>query len=581
MAIIFYGILSESLVIGGIDRWIHVAGEPVVFCEKDENIGKFQTKLLGKYEVLSLDKALERYPDADIWVTYPKAAGTRNHLLTKLSPSKLHFLEDYASEAVVRELCKSNPLESGSLKTPTYRPSLPEGGYPKIPNITPEFLSMIKLPDEKCKKLNYLLVMPVMPRMASFTFTFQVGIAYISSALKASGRNLFTLNLDLDSTGNPYELLKKEIINNKIDVVMTGGVNSQYRNLKRIIDTAKKATPNIVTVVGGIIVTADPSGAMEALKTADYGIVGEGEISINALAYALETDSAMSDVEGVVFRQDGQWMVNGDSPAVSDLGILPYPDYEGFEYRKYLDIAKGQEKRAFINTSRSCVNKCSFCFSKHGKYRRLPIDDVFKQIDWMLSTYPDIRRLHLGDELSFSNPAYAIEFSNRIKPYNLSWRAAMRVDRINREMLVAMKDSGCKQILIGIESADNDVLKSMRKGITIEQVEKAIGYANEIGISMLGFLIFGDPAETMESALRSIKWYMKHKKNVGGMVVIRIDPGSHLYEVACEKGFITDRAEYIKQYKLSGSRLINLSKLTDLEFEMLPHLLDAVSKMQE
>ena len=558
---IFYGIPSENNVKRNIDKWINEAGEPDLFVEKDENLCIYKNKFLDKYDVVSFKEAMERFPNADVWVTWRKAEKTRKMLSAVLPAEKLHFLEDRSADSAYHVI--GTRLDTTG-----------------ISNITPAFLSMIKLLDEKCKKLNYLLVMPVMPRLDQFAFTFQTGIASVSSALKASGRKLFNLNLDLNSSGNPYDLLKNEIIKHKIDVVMTGGVNSQFKSLKQILDTAKEADPNIITVVGGVIVTADPTAAMEAFENADYGVIGEGEITINALAYALETNNYMPDIDGVVFRRNDQWVARVKYPSVPDLSILPYPDYAGFEYSQYLENATGKDKRAFLTTSRSCIYRCTFCFSKHGKYRRLSIDDVFKLIDWVLSLYPSVRRLHLGDEISFSEPEYAIEFSRRIKPYKLNWICTLRADRVTKEMLVAMKDSGCKGTLIGIESADNSILKSMRKGFTIEQLEKGISIANEVGLRMVGFLLFGDLEETMDTALCSINWYIKHKKNVSGLTMIRIDPGSRLYEIACERDLISNRAEYIRNYKLSGSRLINLSKLTESEFIMLPHLLKIMEALQ-
>jgi len=553
------------------------AGEPDVFVVTDESLYKYKSKLLDQYDVISFKEAMEHFPDADVYVTWNKAAATAKMLTSMLPAEKIHFLEDKDSETKIREMENRNN-DSSHFSTAI---TSTESNITEIEHITPEFLSMIKLPDEKCKQLNYLLVMPIMPEVPAFEFIFQVGIAYVSSALKASGRKVFILNLDLNSSGNPYDLLENEIIKNKIDVVMTGGVSLQFWKIKKIIDVAKMTSPNIVTIVGGILITADPQPVMQALKNADYGVIGEGEITINSLAYALETNNYTPDIDGIVFRRDNKWVVREKYPAIHDLGILPYPDYEGFGYSKYIKKASEYHKRAFINSSRSCTNRCTFCFSKHGKYRRMEIDDVFKLLDWMFSLYPDIRRLHMGDEISFSDPEYAIEFSRRIKPYNLSWRCSLRVDKkITSEMLAAMKDSGNDRILIGIESADNNVLKSMRKRITIEQVEDAIALANEVGATMDGNLIFGDLEEDMNSIIRSLNWYIKHNKNVKGVFMIRVHPGSPLYEIACERNLIKNRVKYVKSYMLPKAKPVNLSKLTESEFVALTSLLNFFNRLQ-
>ena len=109
MHCIFYGIPSEQNVRRNIDKWLNtVFGEVepkvdalesnkmsggVTFVEKDENLKHFQYKLLGKYDVISLKDALNRYPDAEVYVTYRKAGNTAKYLLGFLPPEKIHFLE--------------------------------------------------------------------------------------------------------------------------------------------------------------------------------------------------------------------------------------------------------------------------------------------------------------------------------------------------------------------------------------------------------------------------------------------------------------------------------------------------------
>jgi uncharacterized Fe-S cluster-containing radical SAM superfamily protein len=92
--VIFYGILNEALVENNLSRWIQIAGAvPVLFCEKNRNLHKFPGKFLGRFEVVSLDDALARYPDAEVWVTYRSAAITAQYLNLKMRPEKVHFLE--------------------------------------------------------------------------------------------------------------------------------------------------------------------------------------------------------------------------------------------------------------------------------------------------------------------------------------------------------------------------------------------------------------------------------------------------------------------------------------------------------
>jgi hypothetical protein len=91
MARIFYGVSGD--ISKKIDKWIAVAGTPDIFSEEDGNLKNFDTKILGKWDIVSVDEALKRYPGADVWVTYRTANNTAKMLLTKLPPEKIHFLE--------------------------------------------------------------------------------------------------------------------------------------------------------------------------------------------------------------------------------------------------------------------------------------------------------------------------------------------------------------------------------------------------------------------------------------------------------------------------------------------------------
>lgn len=143
-----------------------------------------------------------------------------------------------------------------------------------IENITTEFLKMIKLPEPNGKVFNYLIVMPQNEK-GNNRHAFYLGVPYVCSALKASGRIVFTLNLNYKP--DPIESLKHVIARQSIDVVLTGGFSSQFWEIKTVVDTVKYVNPLIITVVGGAIVSSDPTTAMQALENADYGVVGEGE----------------------------------------------------------------------------------------------------------------------------------------------------------------------------------------------------------------------------------------------------------------------------------------------------------------
>ena len=118
------------------------------------------------------------------------------------------------------------------------------------------------------KEFNYLLVMPRLIQNMGDGYSFPLGIAYISASMKKAGHNVITLNLN-HRNGEVDEIIRKEIKENKINVVATGGLSFQYSTVRRVVEAAKRVNRDIVTIVGGGIISGDPEPAMKALEYAD------------------------------------------------------------------------------------------------------------------------------------------------------------------------------------------------------------------------------------------------------------------------------------------------------------------------
>lgn len=303
------------------------------------------------------------------------------------------------------------------------------------------------------------------------------------------------------------------------------------------------------------------------MEFVDYGIIGEGEYTVSELADALEKGN-IPEVAGLIYKENGQYIKTSPRKPIEDLDSLPYPDYEGLEYATLLDktsfdIWAGEKERVgYISLSRSCPFSCTFCFHPVGsKYRRRKMESVFKEIDYLIERFK-VNFLSIEDELFVVNKDDLIEFCREVKKRNIEFAAQLRVDMVNEESLSALKDAGCISVSFGLESADNRILKSMKKKITVEQIETALSICHRLGINIVGNFIFGDREETVESYNNTLKWWREHPQYPIYLHPIIVYPGSELYQYACAEGIIKDRAEFIR----NGCPHINVSKLTDEEY---------------
>ncbi|UTG92334.1 B12-binding domain-containing radical SAM protein [Geobacter sulfurreducens] len=430
-------------------------------------------------------------------------------------------------------------------------------------------------------RLNYLLVMPRFVRNIGDSYGFPLGLAYVSSSLKKAGFSVTTLNLN-HCGGTISDVLAATITENRISVVMTGGLSAEYSLVRSIVETVKTIDRSLITVVGGGIITSDPHIAMEALEFADIGVVGEGEITAVDLCDCLESGTSLAAVDGLIFRTDapaiaawaeqpalpdGRYITTLPRKEIDDIDSLPWPDYEGFELEKNLAASLGtigcnETNTLAMITSRSCPYNCTFCFHTVGrKYRQRSLDRFFEELDYLVSRYK-VQYLALSDELIARDLERLSEFCSRIKPYGIKWLGGFRVDDITAEMLPMLKDANCTTMGFGLESADNRILKSMRKGITVEQIEKTLKLVYDSGICISGGFIFGDIEETVETATNTLNWWENHQEYNLSLRLITTFPGTHLYKHACANGIIKDKVEFLR----SGCPQINVSKMSDVQF---------------
>ncbi len=395
---------------------------------------------------------------------------------------------------------------------------------------------------------------------------FPVGIAYVSASLKQCTPNVITSNLEFNSE-TTHNSLDRLINENNIDVICTSGLSRDYPKIKEIIDCSYQIKKEIITVIGGGIISGDPEPAMIALG-ADIGVIGQGEITMCELAKALDNGKDYSKIPGLIFKdKENNYVKTSLRKDIDNINLLPMPDYEGFKYSEYMK--QTNHEAAFVVGSRSCPFHCTFCFHPSGnKYRQRSLKNLFDEIEFQIKNY-SVKKIAIIDELFATSRKRVIEFCEYILRYNINWSVQLRVTDVDDKLLNIMRKAGCTGISFGIESADNSILKSMKKKITVEQIEFALSATHKANIEIQGGLIFGDIAETNETVNNTLEWYSKHLPYNLELNMIHIFPGTPIYDYAFKTGVIKDKIKFL----IDGCPLVNVSKLTNTRYRALSSLL--------
>ncbi len=413
-------------------------------------------------------------------------------------------------------------------------------------------------------------------------YVMPMGTLYVSAYLKQSNvANVHTLNLN-HHNGEEYGILHDVIEQNNIDIVGFGGLSGEFQDLARMAGYVRKIKPEIIIMIGGGIVTAEPETAMLAIPEADYGMIGEGEQTIVDLVRCLTLGNNPDEVDGIIYRdKDGRLIQTGKRPELEDLDALPFPDYEGFDYGEYLlhnpDVSDEGKRYSQVSVigGRSCKYNCTFCFHPSGsKYRQRSLDSIFKEIDWLISHY-NISYIALREELFATDNERVREFCRRMEKYDVDWSVQLRIDNVNRELVGLLKPTRCRYIFVGVESAVNEILRSMHKGITIERIGEALEMLHEAGLNSRSGVIMGDPMETEETAGATIDWFLKHNNRYRMFIdMIIAFPGSIIYKKACSDGIIPDRVKFLKD----GCPIVNLTRMDEDRFRKMMNQVEKINR---
>lgn len=359
-----------------------------------------------------------------------------------------------------------------------------------------------------------------------------VGVAYLTSFLKENGIKVDIFNEAIEGDD---DLLYERI--NKFNPALIGITIFSYC-YGRAFDTINKVKRycRIPIVAGGPHISATKSEILEETK-ADFAIKGEGELSLLELATELGSGSHSYDkICGLIWRDGKTIIENPDRPFIEDLDKLPLPDYYAFKIERYSCF---ESKALPIITSRGCPFGCNFCsvrLSMGRRFRARSPENVVDELEyWNRDGW---RIFDINDDCFTLDMERAAKICNLIEERNLKIRYQLyngiRPDRVDKDLLVKMKRSGCIFISYGCEAGNNDVLKSIKKGITLDQVRKAVNLTNQVGIKHSVNFIIGHPCETFEKAMDSIRLAKELPSDFVNFYNLVPYPSTELFEWAKE-----------------------------------------------
>lgn len=406
-----------------------------------------------------------------------------------------------------------------------------------------------------------------------------LGLMYLAGAVQSDGHECILLDMESQQLTmvDVLEIIRKETP----ELIGLTATTPVYANAAAIAMEIRKAFPASFIGIGGVHATVVGKKVIEECPAWDFQVSGEGEMAIRDILRVRKSQVEMSDIQGIHYRDaSGKIHTTEPRPLISDLDLIPMPNRTLLSpdlFRHHLP-GRGEVKYAGIFTSRGCPFQCTFC-SQHTMYGRKvrwhSIPRVMSELHHIVEEL-GVNHIIIMDETLTLNRARLLELCRCIQQdqLNFTWEGWTHASTIDEELLIAMKQAGAIRLSFGIESGNPEILKKIKKGVTLDQIRNAYKMAKKVGIETRGSAILGHPGETRQTALDTIRFIRSIKECQQVFLNIACPyPGTELYDAAIhERDGMKLLTEDYSKYTRYGDPVIQVNDLTPKKLKKLQML---------
>ncbi|MEW6712058.1 MAG: radical SAM protein, partial [Candidatus Riflebacteria bacterium] len=409
--------------------------------------------------------------------------------------------------------------------------------------------------------MKILLIDPPFKSFAGiFSLYFPLGLTYVAGAAKKAGHQCRILDMDaaepkegslnftreyesynsyvsaLNDPDHPtWKLLRQLVLQQKPDLIGITALTTKFGSVIQTARFCKQVLPNVPIVVGGAHASTMPDLCMQ-IPEVDFVLRGESDESFAQLLEAVEKRRNLNQVGSLSWRDSEKIVHNPDLAFAGNLDELPLPDRSALLNPENYS----SEDMGVILTSRGCPFRCSYCFHMWDqKVRYRSPASVIEEILQVHRTY-GTTQFSIKDDSFTVKKKHVLELCEAFKrlPFKITFNCTTRVDLLDEELLLAMRNAGCAQISLGIESGSPSVLKDTDKDITLEQVMKAAEMLNRHRLFWTGYFMIGLPRETEEDIRKTLQFLKKVKPFYAGLGVYNPFPRTKLFRQGVELGLL-------------------------------------------
>jgi radical SAM superfamily enzyme YgiQ (UPF0313 family) len=395
-----------------------------------------------------------------------------------------------------------------------------------------------------------------------------IGIAYIANYLHEHG-GIKPLVIDARLERRKEQEVIDQIAALQPAIVGFSAMTHMVTTSARMAAAIKARSPRTIAVLGGFHATFLPARTLKEFPVFDFLVVGEGEMAFLKLVQSVLSGGPLPEIKGVWFtREDGTAAEMGRAETPSTLDELGDPGWHLFD-RKAMD-----EHCTLIPimAQRGCPFSCNFCSRPYGqKVRRRTAECVVDEMERSVNDY-GVRDFLFFDETFTVNKKFTLDICKEIvrRGLKVTWWAHAHANTLDLELVKAMKAAGCREVGMGVESGNDDIMAAMKKGVTKAGLIRAVTALKEGGLPGSANIIIGHPNETVKTAWESIRFLAKLNPVEPVIGIMVPYPGTEIWEMAIRgQGGYVKMSDNWDDYNKQLGNAVSLEKMSRRTMERM------------
>jgi len=377
--------------------------------------------------------------------------------------------------------------------------------------------------------------------------------------------------------------IQEKVAKFKPDLVVLNSATPSIASDLKVGKYLKEVVPGVRVAAIGIHPTAMPKESFDLAEGLDYIISGEPEYTVRDLAKALRENKPTDAIPGLIQKKEGRLVIGPVRPFIEDLDQLPFPAWHLIDKTKY-QMPFLNRPFFLVATGRGCPYQCTFCADDayYGKKLRLRSPkQIADELEWAWREH-GVKDFLFWSESFTINRQFAKDVADEIyrRKLDVHWVCNSRVDNVDQELLDKIKRAGCWMIGYGVESANQKILDSVKKGIKVSQTVEAVMMAKKAGLNVTAHCVLGFPGETKETIRETIDFTKGLPLDFAQYYCAVPFPGSKFYDQALQAGWInsTDWMKFeqnssvLDMPQLSSIEVMELRNQAYREFYMRPRM---------